>query len=104
MLLCSSRTGIRSAADQADVVAVGIGEHGDTADGRVGQGKDAGGSELLGAGERGIDVMDREVGDEPGIRTVLASLADPARRPAVPAADERMARVEDVDRPLESSR
>jgi hypothetical protein len=68
------------------VVAAGIGENGDTADGRVGRGKDARGSELLGAGERSIDVIDREVGDEPGMRTVRAGLADPARRPAVVAA------------------
>jgi hypothetical protein len=50
----------------------------------LGQLREVGGHELLGAGERSIDVIDREVGDEPGIRTVRAGLADPARRPSSP--------------------
>ena len=57
---------VRSAADEADGVAVRIGEHGDAADRGVGRGQDAAGSELLGAGERAVYVVDREIDYEPG--------------------------------------
>src|SRR5450759_2601426 len=57
--------------------------------------------ELLGAGEGAVHVIDREVGDESGIRTVRAGLADPACRLAAVVAGQRVGLVEDIDRPAE---
>jgi len=92
---------VRLAADQSDAVAVGVGEHGDAADRCVDRGQDTGAPELLGAGEGAVHVIDREVDDEPGIRTVRAGLADPACRLAAVVAGQRVGLVEDIDRPAE---
>ncbi|WP_322770563.1 hypothetical protein [Frankia sp. Cr1] len=67
-----------SAADQSDTVAIGVGEHGDAAVGRLDRVQDANAAELPGgAGEGTVYVLDREVGDQPDIRAGRAGLADP---------------------------
>jgi hypothetical protein len=72
-----------SGAQQADDVAVGIGEHGHPP--HPGQGlrlQRSLATELFGPGECGVDVVDLEVDDEPGVRAVRTGLADAARRRA----------------------
>jgi hypothetical protein len=58
---------------------------------------DAGAAERYRAGECVIDVVDPEIDDDPGVGAAGTSLADPARRLAAFAADERAGLVEQVD-------
>jgi hypothetical protein len=90
-----------SCAEQADHVAVGVGEQCQPP--LVGQGdqvQSLGAAEFLGPPERGVHVVDVEVHDYSGVRAVRAGLPDPAHRLVAGAVDQRVRLVENVDPPV----
>src|ERR1017187_5481243 len=91
-----------SGAQQADDVAAGIGEHGHPPHpGQRLRLQRSLATEPFGPGERGVDVVDLEVDDEPGVRAVRTGLADAARRRAAVSAHQRVGIVDGVHRPAE---
>src|ERR1039457_3795543 len=92
----------RSGAQQADGVTVGTGEHAHPPPpGQADRVQPSAATELPGPRERGIDVVNLEIDDDPGVRAVGTGLAYPAGRLAAVVAHQRVGLVQNIYRPAE---